>query len=131
MKQHHKSKSLNIIAAEDDQVTATVIKKILEDRHCHVDLFSTGEDLLEHINADYDLVLLDLELPGMDGFQIVHSIRQKNADIANLPIVLLTAHQESEILKQARAAGINGFLTKPLSANKCNLLLAEFAGQEE
>ncbi len=118
---------LNIIAAEDDLVSANSMKRILEEKKCKIEVVSTGEELLQKLTSEHDLVLLDLELPGMDGLEVAKKIRENNS----VPIVALTAHQEKETVQLARQIGINGFLTKPLSPHKCTLLLNDFKSKRK
>jgi CheY-like chemotaxis protein len=69
-------------------------------------------------------VLLDLDLPGVDGFQIARLIRQREHAGQHLPIVAVTARQGSEDEAKARAAGMDGFLRKPLSGEQLASVLA-------
>lgn len=122
----HNGHRLNVIAVEDDIISAAALKQILESSGCHVDTYLSGEEFLANISSKYDLIILDYELPDTNGFLLIDAIRGRNDDIATIPIVFLTSHQEKEITSLARKTGINGFITKPLSSAKCNFLLAEF-----
>lgn len=126
----HSPFELNLIAVEDNIEVANNIKQILEktNNQCHVDVCLTKEEFLNKINSDYDAALLDLELTpdgqSKDGLEIADSLRHRNDEVASIPIIILTTHQENELLKEARSIGIEGFLTKPLSLNKCNMIFA-------
>jgi len=74
--------------------------------------------LAELAHAGFDAVLLDLDLPGVDGFQVARLIRQRERAGQRLPIVAVTARQGSEDEAKARAAGMDGFLRKPLSGEQ-------------
>jgi CheY-like chemotaxis protein len=75
-------------------------------------------------HASFDAVLLDLDLPGVDGFQIARLIRQREHDGQRLPIVAVTARSGSEDEMRAQAAGMDGFLRKPLSGEQLAQALA-------
>lgn len=123
---NHEGYLLNILFVEDDPSSARAARQMLEKNGCHVDTCENGEDSLKNVDSKYDLILLDLELPGMDGFAVASAIRQMKGNVASLPIVALTASESTEILVRAREIGINGFLTKPFSSNKCKMLLNQY-----
>jgi len=72
-------------------------------------------------------VLLDLDLPGVDGFQIARLIRQREPAGRHLPIVAVTARSGGEDEVRARAAGMDGFLRKPLTGEQLSRALAKVA----
>ncbi|OAI47691.1 hypothetical protein AYO45_05675 [Gammaproteobacteria bacterium SCGC AG-212-F23] len=117
---------VKILLVEDDAVAAKAIKSILEEKNCTVDWVISGEELIQKLSTHYDLVILDLELPGIHGFDAAKIIRSSKGPTAGIPIIALTAYEENEKLEMARRIGINGFLTKPLSPSKCNMLLNRF-----
>jgi CheY-like chemotaxis protein len=73
----------------------------------------------------FDAVLLDLDLPGVDGFQIARLIRQRELAGQRMPVVAVTARSGSEDEMAARAAGMDGFLRKPLSGEQLAAMLAQ------
>ncbi len=74
--------------------------------------------MTELAQGDYDAMLLDLDLPGVDGFQIARLIRQREDDVAHLPIVAITARSGGDEEERAKAAGMDGFLRKPLTGEQ-------------
>ena len=78
---------------------------------------------------DYQVILLDWKLPGMDGVRTAQAIRKLLGE--NIPILLISAYDWSEIEKEAKEAGINGFICKPLFKSTLFYGLRHYAGQEE
>jgi signal transduction histidine kinase/CheY-like chemotaxis protein/streptogramin lyase len=108
-----------LLLVEDDSIVAAVIRGLLERQGhviCHV---ANGlAALAELAHAQFDAVLLDLDLPGVDGFQIARLIRQGEPADEHLPIVAVTARSGSEDELKARAAGMDGFLRKPITGEQ-------------
>ena len=117
-----------LLLVEDDTIVAAVIRGLLEQQGhaiCHV---ANGlAAMAELAHARFDAVLLDLDLPGVDGFQIARLIRQREHAGQRMPIVAVTARSGSEDEARARAAGMDGFLHKPLSGEQLASALALIA----
>jgi CheY-like chemotaxis protein len=112
-------RSYRLLLVEDDSIVAAVIRGLLErEGHAVVHVVNGLAALAELAHAGFDAVLLDLDLPGVDGFQIARLIRQREHAGQHLPIVAVTARQGSEDEAKARAAGMDGFLRKPLSGEQ-------------
>ncbi|MFC5438379.1 response regulator, partial [Rhodanobacter umsongensis] len=115
-----------LLLVEDDTIVAAVMRGLLE-RDCHAVVHVTNglAALAELAHARFDAVLLDLDLPGVDGFQIARLIRQREHAGQHLPIVAVTARSGGEDEARARAAGMDGFLRKPLSGEQLSRALAQ------
>jgi signal transduction histidine kinase/ligand-binding sensor domain-containing protein/ActR/RegA family two-component response regulator len=112
-------RSYRLLLVEDDSIVAAVIRGLLErEGHTVVHVVNGLAALAELAHAGFDAVLLDLDLPGVDGFQIARLIRQREHAGQHLPIVAVTARQGSEDEARARAVGMDGFLRKPLSGEQ-------------
>ena len=108
-----------LLLVEDDTIVAAVIRGLLErEGHAVVHVVNGLAALAELAHASFDAVLLDLDLPGVDGFQIARLIRQREHAGQHLPIVAVTARSGGEDEAKARAAGMDGFLHKPLSGEQ-------------
>jgi len=108
-----------LLLVEDDTIVAAVIRGLLErEGHAVVHVVNGLAALAELAHAGFDAVLLDLDLPGVDGFQVARLIRQRERAGQRLPIVAVTARQGSEDEAKARTAGMDGFLRKPLSGEQ-------------
>ncbi len=105
---------LNILLAEDNKVNQKVIQAILSaDRH-HVDIADNGREAVDAAEAkSYDLILMDLQMPIMDGLKAIEHIRQ-SAKAPATPIIVLSANSNIEDQNRALAAGAQLYLTKPI-----------------
>jgi len=118
-----------LLLVEDDTIIAAVISGLLEQQGHTVFHVANGlAALAELAHASFDAVLLDLDLPGVDGFQIARLIRQREHDGQRMPIVAVTARSGSEDETRAQAAGMDGFLRKPLSGEQLAEALARVVG---
>ncbi len=116
----------HLLLVEDDSIVAAVIRGLLEAHNHHVCHVSNGlAALAEMAQTDFDAVLLDLDLPGIDGFQVARLIRQREHVSRHMPIVALTARSGGGDEARARAVGMDAFLRKPLTGEQ----LAEVLGR--
>ena len=108
-----------LLLVEDDTIVATVVCGLLErEGHAVTHVVNGLAALAELAHASFDAVLLDLDLPGVDGFQIARLIRQREHAGRRLPIVAVTARSGNGDEARARAAGMDGFLRKPVSGEQ-------------
>lgn len=124
------SRSLQILVAEDNEVNQLVIVKLLEKQGHQVSLAANGKlaiDCLEQPDQKFDLVLMDCEMPEMDGFTATKKIRQRECrdNLTPIPIVALTAHATADLEEKCRSAGMNDHLSKPIKVNTLNQMLAK------
>ena len=104
---------MRILVVEDDAALASFIRKGLEAEHHAVDTALDGEQgRAMAVGIDYDLVVLDLNLPEVDGLTVLKSLRQRKA---NLPVMILTARSRVEDRVQCLDAGADDYLAKPFS----------------
>jgi CheY-like chemotaxis protein len=110
---------LRILLVEDDAIVAAVVRGLLERAGHEVRYVGNGlAALAELAQATCDVILLDLDLPGIDGFQIARLIRQREEPDRRIPIVALTARSGDDEEARARDAGMDGFLRKPLTGEQ-------------
>ncbi|MGK2950690.1 MAG: response regulator [Acidimicrobiales bacterium] len=101
-----------ILAVEDDERIRTAVKLALEDEGWSVVEAATGEDALEHFQQEpADVVLIDIMLPGIDGFEVCRSIRRSS----DVPIVMVTARADTHDVVAGLEAGADDYLTKPFA----------------
>jgi len=104
---------MRILVVEDDVALASFVRKGLEAEHHAVDTAQNGEQGRSMaIGIDYDLVVLDLNLPGVDGLSVLRSLRQRKA---NLPVMVLTGRRGVEDRVQCLDSGADDYLMKPFS----------------
>ena len=114
---------LRILIVDDNRTNRIVGLKTLQALGAEADTADGGEAAIEAMKAvAYDLVLMDINMPGMDGMEATRRIRQLGGALAATPIVALTADAMSHHTAAYRAAGMNGFVPKPFSPSE---LLAE------
>lgn len=123
------SLGLDILAVEDNRVNQTVLRLMLEEHGCSVTLAGNGQEALDRIREKtYDLIFMDLRMPGMDGLQTTRQVRQveKEEGRTASPIVALTAQALPEDRDRCKEAGMDGFLSKPLVADELASILQRY-----
>lgn len=105
-----------ILLAEDNSANQMVIKSILEFASLQVDVVANGYEAIEAVTTlPYDIVLMDISMPEMDGMTATKEIRKLNSNVKNIPIIALTAHTLSGDKERFIAAGMNDYLSKPIN----------------
>jgi len=106
-----------VLVVEDNHVNQLVIANMLKSLGLEVETASNGVIALECMHQrDYDLILMDCQMPEMDGYQATARIRQlQRDDQANIPIIALTANAMAEDRERCLAAGMNDYLSKPVT----------------
>jgi signal transduction histidine kinase len=120
--------ALSVWVAEDNPVNQLVIQGLLQHRQIDTRLFENGEQLLTALRASGalpDLVLMDCEMPVMDGFAATIAIRN-DPRLRALPVVALTAHVMPEFRHRSALAGMDGYLTKPLQRRELDRILSQY-----
>lgn len=110
------SGALRILGAEDNAVNRRVIRAMAEKLGHHVELVNDGQaalDLLSEREADFDVLLMDIQMPVLDGLE---ATRQYRARGGTLPIIAMTAHAMAGYREECLAAGMNAYMPKPLSS---------------
>jgi PAS domain S-box-containing protein len=110
------SKSLSFLVAEDNTVNQRLIIRLLEKRGHHVVLARNGREAVEALEKQtFDIVLMDMQMPEMDGFEATKVIREneKGSGI-QVPIIALTAHAMQGDKERCLACGMNGYVSKPI-----------------
>ena len=104
---------MRILLVEDDTPLATFVRKGLEAEHYAVDVAGDGELARQMaVESDYDLIVLDLNLPKLDGIGVLHALRPKKP---SLPVLILTARSSIEDRVQSLDTGADDYLIKPFS----------------
>jgi DNA-binding response OmpR family regulator len=109
---HHHAVGTRILSVEDDERIRTAVKLALEDEGWSVEEADTGEEALNAFQRQpADVVLIDIMLPGIDGFDVCRAIR-RNSDV---PIVMVTARADTHDVVAGLEAGADDYLTKPFA----------------
>ena len=109
-----------ILVVEDNRINQRLMLAILKKLGHHVTLASSGHEALEYVGAQtFDLVLMDIQMPEMDGVETTQKIREREAhDGRRLPIIALTAHAMTGDRERYLAAGMDDYLTKPIQRDE-------------
>lgn len=110
-------KKMRVLLAEDDEVNSITVRKLLEHNGHVVDAVPDGAEALERLLRErYDVVLMDIRMPRMDGIEATRHIRydEKYAVHAKVPVVALTAHAMVGDREKFLAEGMSGYLSKPV-----------------
>jgi CheY-like chemotaxis protein len=124
-----RSGPLAILVAEDTPTNQLVIRLMLEGLGHRVSLVANGAEAVDAFAGEsFDLVLLDIQMPVMDGFEAARRIRAAGARGGAIPILALTAFTQPSDRDEAARCGIDGFLSKPVRQKDLAEALARFAG---
>ena len=112
-----------LLLVEDIEVNREIALMILEEFGFIVNYATNGKEAVDIISkskpGDYDAILMDIQMPIMDGYEAAQAIRAlKNPALANIPIIAMTANAFSEDVERAKAAGMNDHVAKPLDVPK-------------
>ncbi|HEV08972.1 MAG TPA: response regulator transcription factor, partial [Sulfurihydrogenibium azorense] len=104
---------MKILVVEDEKRLGKLIKKGLEEENYLVDLVYDGEEALNYLSTqNYDVVILDLMIPKLDGKEVIKILRAKNVKV---PIIILTAKDEIKSKIEALDLGADDYITKPFN----------------
>ncbi len=119
------SRPLNILVAEDNLINQKIIRAFLAPGRHAIDIAANGAEALTALERKaYDLVLMDVQMPVMDGITATRLIRESNAAWKDIPIIALTANAMAGDRERYLSLGMNGYVSKPVNVNN---LFAEIA----
>ena len=116
-------KNLRVMVAEDSSVSQIVVKELLENHGARVTLCNDGQEVVNlfdnSIAGSYDVILMDIKMPVMDGYEATERIRGLNHPQAStIPIIAMTAEAFADDIQLALRAGMNAHVAKPVSIDK-------------
>ena len=126
---------LPVLVADDDELSMESAVEMLEQLGMKADGVLSGQEAVDHVirhhaeNNDYHAVILDWKMPGMDGVETARAIRREVGN--DVPIIVLSAYDWTEIEAEARSAGVNFFVSKPLFKSRLVRLFNEVLGMEQ
>ena len=115
----HKDVLYNVLYVEDNKSNQNLVENLFtEYPNIHLEILPTAEEGLTAIESkDFDLIILDIKLPGMDGYRALDEIKQ-DATNKDIPVIALTASASAEDIKKGLKAGFNKYITKPVVLNE-------------
>lgn len=122
-------RKISILLAEDNETNQKVALRILEKFGYHADVAANGKEALEALkNKHYDLVLMDVQMPELDGLSAARIIRDPMSDVKDhdVPIVALTAHAMKGDLERCLEAGMNDYVPKPVNSSLLGRVIEKF-----
>ena len=122
-------KGMRFLCAEDNELNAEILTELLKIEGAECTVCENGERILEAFErsapGDYDMILMDIQMPVMNGYEAVKAIRQLPGKRGSIPVVALTANAFEEDRKKALDAGMNGHIAKPLNMERLLLTMGE------
>jgi len=121
----------SILLVEDNDINRLYAGSIMKMWGCPFDTAENGEVAIEKLkNAHFDLILMDIQMPVMDGFEATQVIRQMPNEKSNIPIVALTANATQKDINKCLSLGMNDCLTKPFTQQDLLKILDKFLGEK-
>jgi two-component system, sensor histidine kinase and response regulator len=117
--------TLRLLVVEDNKVNQTVALRMLQKLGFSADLAGDGQEALTKTEqTEYDLILMDIQMPGMNGLEATRAIREKYKEQKQRPLIIgMTAHAANEERERGLAAGMDDYLTKPIQLVKLKEVL--------
>jgi two-component system sensor histidine kinase RpfC len=123
---------IRILLAEDNGIAAKVFATLLTRKGHRVTTVKDGEEALQMAQQGaYHLAFIDLRMPRMDGLEFTRRYRAHEAEDLHLPILALTANTAEDVLDECRAAGMDGFLNKPVEPEQLDKIVAKYVQTPE
>ena len=117
-----------ILIVDDDELVLMAMKELLKSQNYEVFTFSRGSEALKKLDQEsFDLMILDIVMPEMDGFELCRKIREKENGLKT-PILFLSAKNQEEDQKRGMEVGATLFLSKPINPQRLLALIADVIG---
>ena len=122
---------LNFLAAEDNEINAEILREILSMENAACEIVENGQLVVERFSAsaegEYDAILMDVQMPVMNGYEATRAIRALNReDAGKIPIIAMTANAFAEDEKEALRAGMNVHLAKPVDVELLRQIIRQY-----
>lgn len=127
----HVLKNARVLVVEDSEANQMVAKAVLEKAGCEVELVSNGQAAIESAREHlFDIILMDLSMPVMDGLQATRLIREMDSGSSKVPVIAMTANVFAEDRIKCMQAGMDDFVTKPIEQSRLLNRLAHWLDPE-
>lgn len=112
---------VKILVVEDEAMMRNLLLKILESEGYKVVLASSAQEALEKLDQDkFDLLLSDVKMPGMNGFELLEKAKSRWADMA---VIVMTGYGDAYTIKEALVKGADEYLSKPFKSHEVSLIV--------
>jgi len=116
-----------ILVAEDNRVNQMLVRKVLDKAGCKADIASNGVEAIEYLKSKkYDVILMDVQMPEMDGHETTRYIRTQLAGGAEIPIIAMTAHAFGSDVTKCITSGMNDYISKPFKPEELYSKLIQY-----
>ena len=110
---------MKFLCAEDNELNAEILTELLKFKGAECTICENGEEILkafeQSVTGDYDMILMDVQMPVMNGYEATKAIRRSSHKLAKtIPIIAMTANAFSEDIQHSLAAGMNAHVSKPV-----------------
>jgi CheY-like chemotaxis protein/HPt (histidine-containing phosphotransfer) domain-containing protein len=123
--------SLNVLVVEDTPANQKVVKAILRKRGHSVSLANNGREAIDKVRVEpFDVVLMDVQMPTVDGYQATAAIREMDGSMAKIPIIAMTAHAMKGDANRCFQAGMNDYISKPINSTRLIQLVEQWGNRE-
>jgi two-component system sensor histidine kinase/response regulator len=128
----HPATPMRVLVAEDNAVNQRLITRLLEKRGHDVQVAGNGREAVDALtHGDFDLVLMDVQMPELDGLAATATIREREiVSGSHQPIIALTAHAMKGDQERCLAAGMDGYLTKPIRPQELDAILDKYSSRK-
>ena len=121
-------KDIKVVAVDDNADARELLKVILERSSAETAVVSSGQEALEAIKDLHpDVLICDLAMPEMDGYEVLENVRRLEPELGQLPVIAFTAAARDEDRAATRLAGFQAHLAKPIEPNKLITIILELA----
>ncbi|MEM6516843.1 MAG: response regulator, partial [Bacteroidota bacterium] len=121
--------NVKVLVAEDNKMNVLIVKRFFSNWGVDATIAQNGQEALEYVKSNnFDIVLMDLQMPVLDGYKATEAIRNlDNPEKANVPIFALTAFAQTDIKEKTEYFKMNGFMSKPFDPEKLYTLLKKYS----
>lgn len=120
-----------VLIAEDNKLEAALLENILDSFGCEV-YSASGLDIVDHLEIQYDLVFLDINMPGISGFYISDNLQHSKSYQNKAPVIMVSAEPYSDDIKrQCADANVDGYVQKPMTMDVMDSILEQFIPDKE
>jgi PAS domain S-box-containing protein len=123
-------RTIRVLVVEDNLVNQTVALRTLHKMGCEAEAANNGAEAIERISTSrYDVVLMDVQMPHMDGIETTHHIRKRevDGDLPRMPVIAMTAHALSGDRERCMDGGMDGYITKPINISELSETIRQWA----
>ena len=122
-------RNMNILLIDDDEWIRDSMRVFFETEGCRITALETAEEALEMIHRqDYDIVICDYKLPGLNGLALLKEVRQAQSDALT---ILITAYKTADLVSEAKNIGVHAFIAKPFNSETIEASLSHLIAGEK